>query len=356
MNISITGIGTYIPCGRISNKDMIEHFRDEFSRFLEAKDLEYLMYGLERKMSFLEIETRTCCESYEKENSVTMAVSVAEKALRNAGISASDIDLLLFTGVTNPLREPSYAILLAHKLGIKEVNCFDVNDTCNGFLKCLELADLYIQAQKAKRVLVVTSESTLEWMEAVKENFQVKTVEDADRLMSALFCGSGAAAMVLEKNNGKHVIQAYKEKTSTEDWDISFLVSPLMQIPVKQISEEKRGICSDGRKIAATIIRDMPEFVEEFLRQQTTSIEQIRYIFSHQLGRNITFALLNKLKVDIDKVFPVNTFKEYGNMGSANIPVGLGIAEEQGILKSGDSILLLGSSCGIKYTCVNIIW
>ena len=116
------------------------------------------------------------------------------------------------------------------------------------------------------------------------------------------------------------------------------------------------GICSDGRKIAASIIRDMPEFVEEFLSQQTTSIEQIRYIFSHQLGRNITFALLNKLKVDIDKVFPVNTFKEYGNMGSANIPIGLGIAEEQGILKPGDSILLLGSSCGIKYTCVNIIW
>lgn len=113
---------------------------------------------------------------------------------------------------------------------------------------------------------------------------------------------------------------------------------------------------ADGRGIAAGVIRDMPAFVYRFLDEHKLVKDEISYIFSHQLGRNITNSLLNKLEVQTDKVFPVNTFPDYGNMGSANIPIGLCMAEEQGLLRKGDSILLLGSACGLTYGAAYIVW
>jgi 3-oxoacyl-[acyl-carrier-protein] synthase-3 len=83
--------------------------------------------------------------------------------------------------------------------------------------------------------------------------------------------------------------------------------------------------------------------------------DDIDWLIFHQLGDNITFAILDKLKADHAKA-PINTFRELGNMATVNIPVNLGMLEQQKVVKDGDSVLLISSSCGLSYALVHIVW
>lgn len=356
LNLTIRGLSHYIPAGRLTNEEIVELFAAHYLQGLPEGDLETLVYGSVRKLDFLEIRTRSASTSYAEDGSVQMAVKAAKGALDKAGMSIGEIDLLLFVGVCNPFREPSYSMLLAHELGMDRGNYFDINDTCNGFLKSFELADLYIQAGRCRHILVVTSENPLEILEASRYAGRVSSLEEADYKMNLLFAGAGAAAMVLSPDNGWKSVRSYGELRSHADWPLSMYVSPKIHMPMPRFNEMDFMSWADGRGIAANVIRDMPGFVQQFLMESGIQKEAVDYIFSHQLGRNITNALLNKLEVETDKVFPVNTFPECGNMGSANIPAGLSMADEQGLLKKGDSILLIGSACGLSYGAAHLVW
>lgn len=356
LNLSIRALSYYIPKGRMTNGEIIDLFAEKYFQHLPKDDLEQLVYGSKRKLDFLEITTRSCSADYREESSVQMAVKVSQEAIGKAGITASEIDLLLFVGVCNPFREPSYAIILAHELGMTRGNYYDINDTCNGFLKAMELSSLYIQSGKYRNILVVTSENPLELLEASNYAGKVGSLEEADYKMNLLFAGAGAAAMLLSADNGEKSIKYYGEQRNHADWELSLYVSPKIHMPAPRFEGMDFMSWADGRGIAAKVIRDMPSFVYEFLEEHELHKDNIDYIFSHQLGRNITNSLLNKLEVRTEKVFPVNTFPENGNMGSANIPAGLAIAEEQGLLRKGDSILLLGSACGLTYAAAYLIW
>ena len=354
LDIGIAGIGYYVPEKRLTNQEVVERYLDDFTKNLNQEDAEFLQYSFKRKLDFLEIESRSYCEDIQKENSIVMSVHAAKDALKHANLEPEEIELVLFTGVCNPFREPSYAIILADQLKIRRGNYFDIGDACNGFLKALELASLYIKGGKAKNVLVVTCESTLEMLDRMRENLHVNSVEEADYKMNLLFAGTGAAAFVLTQDQGKRSVVAYSEQRDSSAWDISFYVSPKILMPSKKMNDLDFTTWGDGRKIAAMVIEEMPEFVLHFMEEN--HIESVKYIFCHQLGRNITYAILNKIHADIDKMFPINTFKTCGNMGSANIPVSLALAEERGMLEKGDSILLLGSSCGLTYSAAHVIW
>ncbi len=356
LNLSIRALSYYIPKGRMTNGEIVDLFAEKYCRNLPLEDLEQFVYGSRRKLDFLEIKTRSCSVDYREDSSVQMAVKAAQEAIGTAGISAGEIDLLLFVGVCNPFREPSYSIILAHELGMTRGNYYDINDTCNGFLKALELSSLYISTGKYRNILVVTSENPLELLEASGYTGTVNSLEEADYKMNLLFAGAGAAAMLLTADNGRKSIRYYGEQRNHEDWELSLYVSPKIHMPAPRFEGLDFMSWADGRGIAANVIRDMPGFVYEFLEEHELRKDSMDYIFSHQLGRNITNSLLNKLEVKTDKVFPVNTFPENGNMGSANIPAGLAIADEQGLLREGDSILLLGSACGLTYGAAYLIW
>lgn|GEM_PF-2717180 len=356
LNLSIKALSYYIPKGRMTNTEVVDKFAKEHYQNLQKDDLELLTYGCKRKLDFLEIKTRSYCKDYNEENSIQMATKVAKDVIKKANITAEDIDLLLFVGVCNPFREPSYSIILSNEIGIKGGNYYDINDTCNGFLKAMELASLYINTGKYRNILLVTSESTLEMIDSSKYRGDVKSLEEADYKMNLLFAGSGAAAMILTKDVGSKTIKYYGEQRDNSNWDMSLYVSPKITMPSDKLNVMDFISWADGRGIAAKIIKEMPGFVYKFLVEKDIDKDSIDYIFAHQLGRNITNSILNKIEVNIDKVFPVNTFYEYGNMGSANIPVGLAIAEENGLLNKGDSVLLLGSACGLTYSAAYIIW
>ncbi|MBU1170682.1 MAG: hypothetical protein KKD44_14065 [Proteobacteria bacterium] len=351
----ITSIGYYIPDGRITNSDITEILVEDNKEHFSKEDIEFLTYSCTRKFEFLGIETRSCCSEENGDHFASMAEKAARKAIDQAGIPPEEIDCLIFSGVTNPFREPSFAIMLAHRLGIKTGDFFDINDTCNGFMKSIDVAGLYLKSEKYRHILVATCESPYDLKNTLKLDIHIENTDQIDNRLSGLIVGTGAAAMILSSDGGKGRITHYGEQRTSNDWDASMLTLPGTAVPGAKYGDTITGFWSDGRLISSSLIREMPEFILRKLSEWGLDAQSIDLFIHHQLGNNVTFALMDKLNADHQKA-PVNTFKQFGNMATVNIPVNLAIADEQGLIKKGDSILLLSSSCGLSYALLHIVW
>lgn len=351
----IKSIGYYVPEGRMTNREIADVLAEFNMNTFNSDDLDFLKYSSNRKFEFLGLESRSCGTDETRDNFAAMAKTAAQNAIENAGILPQEIDCVIFSGVTNPFREPSFAIMLASSVGIETGDFFDINDTCSGFLKSIELAGLYINSGKYRNVLVASCESPYELKDVLKLDIQIDQIDQLDSRLSGLIVGTGAAAMILSADGGRKKVLNYAEQRTSNDWDASILTIPNTAIPGSKYGDTVTGFWSDGRLISSSLIKEMPAFVKRQLNEWKVDIESIDLFVHHQLGDNVTFAIMDKLGADHKKA-PMNTFRQLGNMASANIPINLAMADERGLIKEGDSILLLSSSCGLSYALLYIIW
>jgi 3-oxoacyl-[acyl-carrier-protein] synthase-3 len=354
-NVYIKSIGYYIPKGRLSNEEVLAKVRAANEEKFAPDDLELVIYGDSRKFDFLGIETRSIASEHDNDSSVSMALKAASAALEKAGIKIADVDCIIVAGVSNPFREPSLSLVLAKQLGMASGDFFDVNDTCNGFLKSMDIASQYLRTEKYKNVLIVTSENPYEFAEELHIDYSLGNISETDNKFTALLVGCGAAAMVLSSyGEGKRIVN-YTEKRETQNWDASILTIPNIKLPDSKLGVVSPGVWTDARLISAQVIRELPDFVKASIALWKMALNDFDLVVMHQLGNNVTFATLDRLKLNYDKA-PINTFKECGNMASANIPINLALAEEQGKVTGGDSVLLMSSACGLSYSLTHIEW
>jgi len=355
-NISIAGLGCHIPGGKVTNDDILATVADANRTSLEADALDLLLYGCRRKFDFLGISTRSAPLAGSDDSFVSMAVRAARKALAARTDDCRDpVDCIIACGISNPFREPSAACIIARELGISPADHFDINDTCNGFLKAIELASLYIASGTCRTILVVTAENPPELANGLGMNLTVESVDEMDYRLSSCIIGSGAAAMLLCSDTGKHRIVRYRNRKETTHWDSSLIRIPGTSMPETKYGKPIDGFWADGRGTAAELISANPAFVAESLTQWNLTPSDISFVVLHQLGANITFAILDKLGIPHTKA-PVNTFSECGNMGSVNIPANLALAQDRGLLHDGDRILLINSACGFTHAAALIEW
>jgi 3-oxoacyl-[acyl-carrier-protein] synthase-3 len=354
-NVHIRSIGYYIPKGRLSNEQVIANIRETNGKRISPEDLELILYGSGRKFEFLGILTRSFCREEDGDNAVTMALKAARHALEKAEMSADRMDCVIVSGVSNPFREPSFALALAHQLEMTSGDFFDINDTCNGFMKSMDVASQYLRTGKYRNVLVVTSENPYEIAEGLGIDYTFNDPSEVDSRFSTLLVGSGAAAMVLGPDGDGKKIVDYREKRETANWDASLLTIPGICLPGSKLGPTSPGVRTDARLVAAQVIKGIPDFAADTAAQWKMKIDDFDLLVMHQLGNNVTFATLDRLHLNHDKA-PVNTFQECGNMASANIPINLALAEERGSVHGGDSVLLLSSACGISYSLMHIQW
>jgi 3-oxoacyl-[acyl-carrier-protein] synthase III len=349
--IHIKSVAHYVPAGRLTNEEVLTRVSRANGRTLSSDELELLLYGSGRKFDFLGIRTRSVC--LDGDNTVTMAVAAGQAALRKADLPAAGIECLIATGVSNPYREPSFAAVIARQLGVESADFFDVNDTCNGFLKAIDVASQYLKTGRYRNILIVTSENPYETAAGFGIDYAIGSMAEADNRFSILTVGCGAAAMVLGTDGDGKVIIDYKEKRETANWNASLFTVPGVYLPDAAHGNTSPGVWTDARLVSARVIREIPGFILEALGRWNMTLDDISLILMHQLGNNVTYATLDLLRADRGKA-PVNTFNEFGNMASANIPVSLSLAEERGLIKKGDNVLLVSSACGLSYSLVRI--
>ena len=271
------------------------------------------------------------------ESTTEMAVKAAAEAVDRAGISMSDIEVVIGVTCTADHLTPSLACEIQGTLGADRAYCFDINAACTGFVYALDAADAYVVTGRAKNVLIVSSEATS------------KFVDYSDRGTCVLF-GDGAAAAVVSRSDAPGIHGSYL-KSEGIGWP-SLVVESLNanKAFVPDSPEPMRTLVMNGREVYKFAVRAMNDAVTGILERTSKKIGDLKLIIPHQANLRIIKSVSEKLGVSMDKIF-VNLHK-YGNMSSASVPMALHEAICERRVGSGDLVLLVGFGAGLTYGSV----
>lgn len=307
--IKILGYGKYLPKKILRNED--------FERFLDTSD-EWITQrtGIkERRIS--------------DENTSELAYKASLKAIENAKIDKSEIDLIICATMTADYVTPSLACQIQKKLGLKEeVMAFDVNAACSGFIYALSIANSLLKTHK--KALVIGSE------------VMSKIVDFSDRNTCVLF-GDGAGCVVLENNDFEH--HFYTCSSGNEE----VLVAKNFKLNSNLDNRDISGgfLNMDGKEVFKFAINVMETSINRILENSNKSIEEIDCIIPHQANQRIISNVSKKFKVGLEKFF--TNLQYYGNTSAASVAIALVEAFEEKRIKKNDNVILVGFGAGLTW-------
>ena len=326
--IDILGTGAYSPSLRVTN--------DDLAKIVETND-EWIV-------------TRTGISSRQiadGEPTWKMGAEAAKEALRSAGISGSEIGLIIDTTITSDFATPSMACLVQREIGAKNAEAFDLNAACSGFVYGMDAAKRFLQTDTdLKYALVVANE-------------KLSHITDYNDRSTCILFGDGAAAAVITRseklytsfmgadgNGAKHLYsKAHKVlhpfRTSDKD-----------EIEEGDFAQGTEFLCQDGKEVYKFATKALPTAAEKAAAKIGLDINEIDWFIPHQANMRIIETAAKNLSVSIDK-FIVN-IKEHGNTSSASIPIAMHEAVVSGKIKRGDKVCLVGFGAGLTMGAVII--
>ena len=187
----ITGIGVYIPKRKISNHDVLQMLKEKSEPYLKRQELDEILFIAGERLAKAGNVTRYWCE--ENEYCTDIAYHASTAALEDAGITAAEVDLIIFTGMSKAFVEPATAHVLRHKLQALNANVIDTQDACTSFIKSMEIGHALISSGHYRCILVVAGERTFDWADMV-----CKTKDELSWKFGSLTIGDGAGAVILQ--------------------------------------------------------------------------------------------------------------------------------------------------------------
>lgn len=316
MSFSILGTGSRLPALTVTN--------DDLSRIVETND-EW-------------ISSRTGIRSRQiavEETLTEMAAEAGRRALENAGIRAEDLDLILCSTIQGDYITPSLANLVQRDLGA-HCPAFDINAACCGFVYGLDVAQAYMDADKARYILMVSAEQ------------MSKHVDWSDRSTCVLF-GDGAAAAVL----GKGDALCYLQLTSSGSTESLQIPAPLHTTPFSngETAEKADKLLMNGQNVFKFAVSACTEGIRKALDTLRLTADDIGCFLIHQANARIVDSIRRTLGQSVDK-FPTNV-EHTGNTSSVSIPCLLDELNRSGRLKRGEKLLI--SAFGAGWTTGNCI-
>ena len=324
---NIIGTGSYAPNKILTNFD-IEKMLDTSDEWIKTRT------GIsERRIAGV------------KEACSDLAVKASKKALKQAGIKANDIDLILVATATPDMLFPSTACMVQLGIGAKNAFAYDLSAACSGFIYGLSIAEQYIKNRRYKTILLIGSE------------ILSRITNWNDRSTCVLF-GDGAGAVVIraEKIRKKEGILSTHLHSDGHYHDLLFVPGGGSRIPIseKMINEKKHFIKMKGNETFKIAVRFMVNAAKEAISYNGYTIEDVNLIIPHQANKRIIDAVAKKLSLPKEKVF-VNLMK-YGNTSAASIPLALDEAVWGKQIKKNDIILLTAFGAGFTWGSALIKW
>lgn len=273
-----------------------------------------------------------------EENSGTMAVEAARRALASAKLDPHDLDLIIVCTFTPEKLMPSTACLVQHRLGItrKPVPAFDLTAACTGFLYGMVIANAYMQLGNTENVLVIGTDTLS------------RTTDYTSRGTSILF-GDGAGAMVLQRSpaNGAGLLYS-KICADGSGHDLIHAPGGLNGPPEADPSHNYR-VRMDGPKVYKLAVARMTEMTEEALDGCGIHPEQINLVVPHQANQRIIESVMDKVGVSMDRVY--TNIDRLGNTSAASIPIAYDEALREGRIRPGDLVLMVAFGGGLTWGC-----
>lgn len=323
MNARITGTGSAVPEYRMTN--------DEIAQLVDTSD--------EWIRSRSGIGTRHIAR---EETTTSMAAEAAKRALEDAGIDGSAIDLIILATVSGTNAFPNGGCEVQREIGADHAVALELNVACSGFLFAMNMVQAYFKMGVYRTALVVGAET------------MSKMVDWTDRSTCVLF-GDGAGAAVLqacdEKEGGLLDFVQYADGSGGEVLSCSHRPN---ENPLVSGESERSYMYMDGKAVFRFAVHKVPESIETVLERNQMNVDDVDCFVLHQANRRIIESAAKRLGADIAK-FPMN-MEEYGNTSAASIPILLDELKKSGRLKRGDKVILSGFGAGLTWGTALMQW
>jgi 3-oxoacyl-[acyl-carrier-protein] synthase-3 len=345
----IVGSGSQIPPNRVTN--------DMLARIMEVSD------KWVRKRSG--VETRYYVE--EGISTSDLGTAAAENALAMANVQKQDLDLIVFATMTPDHYFPGCGGLLQHKLGLRNVPCFDIRQQCAGFLYGMQLVDAHIRSGMAKTVLVVGAETHTGFMPWTPENYQYlygntdipPTPEEYEwntrfRNLTVLFGDAGAAVVIKASEDDSRGILDSILRTDGTDYDRLYVPGiGFRHRPYVDQDQLRRGDhipVMDGRYVFKAATTYIVSVAKEILQRNNITTDDLSFILMHQANIRINEYVQKALKIPSAKT--IHNIHKYGNTTAATIPLLWDECIRSGRIKSGDLILMVAFGAGMNWGAI----
>ena len=330
-NSKIAGVGHYVPERIVTNKDL-EQIMDTSDEWIRERT------GIVERRYFTEGTDTTA----------NMGANAARMALKNAGLEASDLDMIIFATLSPDYVFPGSGVLLQRELGLKEIPALDVRNQCSGFVYALSVGDQFIKTGMYNNVLVVGSE-----IHSSGLDFSTR-----GRNVSVIF-GDGAGAVVLTPSESTdkgilsthlHADGEFAEELATIDPGSN----KKDRLTHQMIDEGTIFPYMNGNMVFKHAVTRFPEVIEEALNKNGYKPSDIDMLIPHQANLRITSYIQQKMGLSPDKV--MSNIHKYGNTTAASVPLALSEAVQEGRIKEGDLVCMAAFGSGFTWASALIRW
>ncbi|WP_411274784.1 beta-ketoacyl-ACP synthase III [Daejeonella sp.] len=270
-----------------------------------------------------------------------MAVIAVNGLLKKRGISASEIDLIIFCTTTPDMMFPATANVLAHKIGADNAWGFDLNAACSGFLFGLATGSQFIESGKHQKVLVVGGDK----MSSII-NYKDRT--------SCIIFGDGCGAVLLEPNiEGNGVIDSIlKSDGAGGPYLHQKAGGSLRPASHQTVDNDEHFLFQEGQAVFKFAVTNMADVAADVMERNNLSANDVAWLVPHQANKRIIDATSNRTGIDPDRVM-IN-IEKYGNTTNGTIP--LCLWEWESKLKKGDNVILAAFGGGFTWGSIYLKW
>ena len=274
-------------------------------------------------------------------NTSHYAALAAKAALARAGVRPCELDLIIVATVTPEMPFPSTACLVQTLIDAPQAGAFDVSAGCSGFVYALDIAARGVESGAYEKVLVIGAD------------LLSRITDFTDRSTCVLFGDAAGAAVVGPVDKGG-VLSTYLGADGSGGKHLTVEIGNSTPRGDFSIPGTGKYIRMEGREVFKFAVRIMPEAALEALRRAGKSADEVDLFIPHQANVRIIDAAAKRLEIEGDRVF-VNVHK-YGNTSAASIPLALDEAVDQGRIKPGDLVVLVGFGAGLTWGAAAIEW
>ena len=311
----LAGCGAYLPDRVIDNHELAK-IVDTSDEWIKQRT------GIERRHV-----------AADGEYTSDLAVRAADKALKRANLSASQIDLIIVATTTPDQTFPATATKVQADLGITNGAAFDIQAVCAGFVYAMTVADNFLRAGQSSRALVIGAETftrLLDW---------------TDRGTCVLF-GDGAGAVVLDSHQIDPKTQQYGVLSTHlhsdgRNRDILYVDGG------PSMTSETGHVRKSGKEVFRHAVSKLGSVIKETLVANDLSSDDIDWLVPHQANRRIIESMAKKLDMPMDKV--ICCIDRHANTSAASVPLALSEGVSDGRIVDGNLVLFEAIGGGLAW-------
>jgi len=323
-NAGIIGLGVYVPEKVLTNTDL--------EKMVDTTD-EWILSRTGIRERRIAMPGETCSD---------LATKAGLEAVKNAGLTPTDLDLIIVATISGDMLFPSTACLVQSKLGAA-CPAFDLGAACSGFPYAVAVAQGLILSGSFKNILVIGAE--------VLSGF----IDWSDRSTCVLFGDGAGAAVISEVGGNKGILSTYLASDGR--------YADLLKIPAggsaippssESVQQKLHTLKMNGSEVFKLAVRNMGDAALKAIELAGLKPEQIDLLIPHQANLRIINAVRERVNMPQEKIF-IN-LDRYGNMSSASTIVALYEAVKTGRIKSGNYIELVAFGSGLTWASTVMRW